>query len=368
MSRVIGIDPGTISFDLCGLEHGDIFLEASIPSAEIAANPQILIDHLVSARPLDLIIGPSGYGLPWVSIEEFSQRDLFLFILVDRKRKKRGQVSVLGGMSKMIELMKESGLPILFMPGVIHLSSVPAHRKANKIDMGTADKLCCAVLGVFDQARQLAIPYNQTSFIFVEVGGAYTAVIAVAKGQVVDGLGGTTGGPGFYSLGMMDGELAYLLGDFDKEVLFSGGAAYIAGRPELSPEEAACLPNTDERLKQGWEAIIEGVVKSVAAEMTAVPAAKEILLSGRLCRIPAIRDELTARLSRFAPVRRVKGIAQVTKEAAQGAALIADGLVGGQFSELVQAMNLREAQGTVLDYLRIRGAEELKRRYLGFEV
>ncbi len=360
MSRVIGIDPGTISFDLCGLEHGAVFLDASIPSTEIAANPQILIDHLVSAKPLDLIIGPSGYGLPWVSIEEFSQRDLFLFIL-----KKRGRVSVLGGMSKIIKLMKKSGLPIIFMPGVIHLSSVPAYRKANKIDMGTADKLCCAVLGVFDQARQLAIPYNQTSFIFVEVGGAYTAVIAVAKGQVVDGLGGTIGGPGFYSLGMMDGELAYLLGDFGKEVLFSGGAAYIAGRPELSPEEAAGLRVTDKQLKQGWEAIIEGVVKSVAAEMTAAPAAKEILLSGRLCRIPAIRDELTARLSRFAPVRRVKGITQGAKEAAQGAALIADGLAGGQFSDLVQTMNLKEAQGTVLDYLHIRGAQELKRRYLG---
>jgi len=362
MSRVIGIDPGTVSFDLCGLEDGEVFLDTSIPSAEVAANPQVLIDTLLSARPLDLIIGPSGYGLPWVRIEDFGARELFLFILVDEKE--RGRISVLSGMSKMIKLMKESKLPILFMPGVIHLSTIPAHRKANKIDMGTADKLCCTVLAVFDQARYHRIPYDETSLILVEVGGAYTAVIAVEGGQIMDGLGGTTGGPGFYSLGMIDGELAYLLGSFHKEVLFSGGAAHIAGQPDLSPEEAAHLFGADEHLNRGWEALIEGVVKGVAAEMTVVTSSREVLLSGRLCRIPSIRDELTRRLGRFAPVRRVTGIAEVAKEAAQGAALVADGLAGGQFTDLVQAMRLREAQGTVLDYLHIQGAEELKRRYL----
>jgi len=362
MTRVIGIDPGTVSFDLCGLEDGKVFLDTSIPSAEVAANPQVLVDTLLDARPLDLVIGPSGYGLPWVRIEDFGARELFLFILVDERE--RGHISVLGGMSKMISLMKESKLPILFMPGIIHLSTVPAYRKANKIDMGTADKLCCTVLAVFDQARYHQIPYEETSFILVEVGGAYTAVIAVEGGQVRDGLGGTTGGPGFYSLGMMDGELAYLMGGFHKEVLFSGGAAYIANQPDISPEEATHRFGVDERFTQGWEALIEGVVKSVAAEMTVVTSPREILLSGRLCRIPAIREELTRRLSRFAPVRRVAGIAEMAKEAAQGAALVADGLAGGQFAGLVQAMKLKEAQGTVLDYLYIRGAEELKRRYL----
>jgi predicted butyrate kinase (DUF1464 family) len=362
MRRVIGIDPGTVSFDLCGLEDGQVFLDTTIPSAEVAANPQALIDALLSARPLDLIIGPSGYGLPWVSIEDFGARELFLFILVDERE--RGRISVLSGMSKMIKLMKENELPILFMPGVIHLSTIPAYRKANKIDMGTADKLCCTVMAVFDQARHHRISYDETSFVLVEVGGAYTAVIAVEGGQVVDGLGGTTGGPGFHSLGMMDGELAYLLGSFHKEVLFSGGAVHIAGQPDLSPEEAAQLFGMDEHLNQGWEALVEGVVKSVAAEMTVVASPREILLSGRLCRIPTICDELTHRLGRFAPVRRVTGIAEVTKEAAQGAALVADGLAGGQFTELVQTMKLREAQGTVLDYLHIRGAKELKRKYL----
>jgi predicted butyrate kinase (DUF1464 family) len=43
----------------------------------------------------------------------------------------------------------------------------------------------------------------------------------------------------------------------------------------------------------------------------------------------------------------------VAKHAAQGAALIADGLAGGQSAVLVDAMGIRDASGTVLDHLHV---------------
>jgi predicted butyrate kinase (DUF1464 family) len=363
MARTIGIDPGTVSFDVCGLDDGRVFLDTSLPSPEFAANPQTLIDLLQSAQPVDLIAAPSGYGLPLVPIEKFGDQERFLFTLVDERE--RGRIPVLGGMGKMIPLMKVSGLPLLFIPGVIHLPTVPEHRKANKLDMGTADKLCCLALGIYDQARHYGISYQETSFIFAEVGGAYTAVMAVAGGKVVDGLGGTVGGLGYYSLGSMDAELAYLLGGFHKELLFTGGAAYVAGRPELSPEDFADLAERDQRARMAWEALMEGVVKSVAAELVIVPNPREILISGRLCRTEKIRQELTRRLSTFGPVRRVEGFAQVAKEAAQGAALIADGLAGGLYAGLVKVMEIRGAAGTVLDHLHVRDSAAIKQKYLG---
>lgn len=364
MAKVIGIDPGTVSFDVCGLEDGNLFLDTTVPSSVLAEKPQTLVELLESAGPLDFVIGPSGYGLPWVSIKDFGEQELFLFILVDSRE--RGRISVLGGMAKMIKLMKETALPVYFMPAVIHLPTIPAYRKANKIDMGTADKLCCLALGIYDQARHYGIPYRDTSFIYVEVGGAYTAVMAVDGGKVVDGLGGTIGGPGYYSLGSLDGELAYLLGGFHKEILFSGGASYIAGHPESSLEEfVAQATDGGEGYRQGWEALMEGAVKSVAAELTVVPRPREIIISGRLCRNEAVRDELGRRLAQFAPVRRVEGFAQVAKEAAQGAALVADGMAGGRYAGLVEVMELKGAQGTVLDYLYIKNAGELRERFLG---
>jgi predicted butyrate kinase (DUF1464 family) len=363
MARTIGIDPGTVSFDLCGLDGEQVFLDTTLPSPEFAKNPQALIDLLQAAQPVDLIAAPSGYGLALVPIEQFGDAERFLFTLVDERE--RDRIPVLGGMGKMISLMKASGLPILFIPGVIHLPTVPEHRKANKLDMGTADKLSCLALGIFDQARQYKIPYAETSFIYVEVGGAYTAVMAVQGGKVVDGIGGTIGGPGFYSLGGMDGELAYLLTSFHKEILFSGGAAFIAGRPDLSPDALAEAIHQDPQAAIAWEALLEGVSKSVAAEKVVVPEPREIIISGRLCRTAAIRAELVERLSVFGKVRRVEGFAKIAKEAAQGGALIAEGLAGGAYQELVEVMQLRGATGTVLDHLYIKDAQALRQKYLG---
>jgi len=361
MPRVVGIDPGTVSFDICGLEDGRLFLDKSIPSTDIAANPQLLVDRLLAAGAVDLIAGPSGYGLPLIRIEDVGEPELAMVILV--RQEERERIAVLGGLRRLILLMQEARLPVVFTPGVIHLPTVPRHRKANRVDMGTADKLACCVLAIASQSRHIGIPFEQTSFVLLELGGAYTAVMAVEGGRVVDGLGGTTGGPGFYSLGVMDGELAYLLDGFSKETLFSGGAADIAGRRDLSPEAFARDAVSNASLRDAWEAVLEGVVKSVAAEMTVVPRVREILLSGRLCRTQQVREELTRRLSRFAPVRRVDGIAQVAKEAAQGSAIIADGLAGGVYAPLVETMNLRGAAGTVFDYLFVQGAQQVRTRY-----
>lgn len=362
MTRVIGIDPGTVSFDVCGLDDGQVFLDSTVTSPDFAKNPQALIDLLLAAKPVDLVVAPSGYGLPLVSIEDFGAQERFLFTLVDERE--RGRIPVLGGMGKMISLMKESGLPILFIPGVIHLPTIPAYRKANRVDMGTADKLCCLALGIYDQAQVYGINYSETSFILVEVGGAYTAVMAVEGGKVVDGVGGSVGGPGFRASGGLDGELAYLLGSFPKELLFSGGAFDIACRPDLTPDNFATLAQQDPRVEAAWEALMESVMKSVAAELVAVPHPREILISGRLCRSEGIRSELIRRLSALGPVRRVQSFATTAKEAAQGAALIADGLTGGQYRSLVDGMELRSARGTALDYLHIQNAEELRRKYL----
>jgi predicted butyrate kinase (DUF1464 family) len=386
MVRAVGVDPGTVSFDVCGVEGNHLFLDESIPSTDVAQDPQVLVDLLQSTAPVDMIVGPSGYGLPWVSAQDLRPQDVDLMIL-DQKRDRsvaprlrlssaerpspRGQATIVGGMGRMLRSLKESGLPITFAPAVVHLPTVPGHRKVNRVDMGTADKLCAVALGITDQASQLDIAYEETAFIYVELGGAFTAVIAVEGGKIVDGLGGTSGSLGYLALGAMDGELAYLLGDFAKGLLCSGGVAYVAGRPDTSPEELVALIQTDDRSRLAWEAFVESVVKSIAAEMAVVPSPREILISGRLGRIPEVRQELSDHLSalrdsdlRLPPVRRVAGFAQVAKEAAQGAALVAEGLAGGVHARLVEVMGLRQAGGTVLDHLYVAGAEALKEKYL----
>ena len=58
--RVAGVDPGTVSIDVCALDGGEVLLERSFPSAELARDPGPLVDALVDHRPLDLVLGPAG--------------------------------------------------------------------------------------------------------------------------------------------------------------------------------------------------------------------------------------------------------------------------------------------------------------------
>ncbi len=360
MVRVIGIDPGTMSFDFCGLDDGKVFLEESIPSVKLAENPGVVIDLLKSAGDLDLIVGPSGYGLPLTPLSKVGAKEHFELILI---RPDDLSISVLVGLRKLVKMMAAEKLNVYFIPGVIHLKTVPEHRKVNKIDLGTADKLCCATLGVHDQSSRLKIGYGETSFIMVEIGFGYNAIMGVENGKIVDGVCGSVAGPAFLSQGRMDGELAYLLGSFTKSVLFEGGALSIAGDPSLTPEDFAKKHSGSERFRVAWEALVEGVERDVAAVNVAVRDPREILISGRLSRVPEIYSEVSSRLSRYGKVRKVQGFAKTVKEAAQGAALIADGLAGGRYKALLDALDIRGASGSVLDHIYLAELGELKKRH-----
>ena len=358
MVRVIGIDPGTKSFDFCGLDDGKLFMDTSIPSEDILEEPKLVIELLKSAEPLNLIVGPSGYGLPLTHIREIDDKKLFLMTLIKPNSRKGATLGLRG----VLSVMKEENFNIYFIPGVIHMTTVPNYRKVNKIDMGTADKLCCAVLGVFDQSRHYNIDYDDVSFMIVEIGYGYNAIIGVEKGQIVDGIGGTTGSIGFLSLGAMDGELAYLLNKIDKNTLRQGGAAYITGDERITPEELSMRIH-DEQYNLAWEAFMGGIEKGIAQMRISVKEPREILLSGRLCRVRKIYDEVSKRLSYLGKVRRVEGFAEVAKEAAQGAALLANGLADGEYKELVDTMRIKEAKGTVLDHIYLKGIDEIRANY-----
>jgi predicted butyrate kinase (DUF1464 family) len=357
--RVAGVDPGTVSIDVCALEGGEVLLELSFRSADLALDPAPLVDALVSRGPFDLVLGPAGYGLPLVPGERVGERELALMLLV--RSDQRGARTGIGGMRAMIRALLGAGLPVVFGPGAIHLPTVPEHRKWNRIDLGTADKVASAALCIADQADRLGLPCEETSFIMLELGGAFSAALAIDGGQIVDGLGGSCAPIGARSCGALDAEAAYLLGAaLTKETVYSGGALDPHGQLDLSAPGALEALRADPRHSEGWLALEEGAVKAVLALTVAVPEPREILVAGRLARAPGLLDALTERLAGVAVVRTTGGLGARAKTAAQGAALLADGLAGGRHAPLVERLRLSEASGTALDHLRMRGAESIQ--------
>jgi predicted butyrate kinase (DUF1464 family) len=345
MPRVIGIDPGTVSIDVCGLEDGRVFLDRTLPTRDALADPQAFVEMLEETGRLDLVAGPSGYGLPLIAARDLTDDDLRLAYLIAD-----GESGGIGGLRSLMRALARTTLPVVLTPGVIHLPSVPDYRKVNRVDMGTADKLCAVVLAVHGQMARRGCAPGEVSFILLELGGAFSAAIAVTEGAVVDGAGGSAGPLGVRSAGALDGEVAYLASPISKDLLFAGGVESMGGAI-------------------GWRAYVDSAAKAVAAMAVSVPSPAEVVLSGRMARDPEVREALTGQLRSLLPdaaIHELTGFASVARQAAQGAALLADGLMEGRAAPIVETLRIREARGTVLDHLHVITPADARRR-LGME-
>ncbi|MBV9917402.1 MAG: DUF1464 family protein [Solirubrobacterales bacterium] len=353
MSRVAGVDPGTVSFDLCVLEDGEPAVEQVFETGSLSRDGRPLLDALALQGPYDLVYGPSGYGLPLVAAGDVGERELAEMVLV--RPEETGDDVGLGGMRSLLRSLARSGMPVVFGPGAIHLASVPRHRKYNRIDLGTADKVCVAAYAIVDQSTRQAIALSETAMVLLEIGGAFTAALAIAGGQIVDGMGGSSGPLGARAAGALDGELAYLLGPaLRKDTLFTGGALDPDGTLRLSDMEALWSSPAH---AEGWTALLEAAAKAVRGLLVSVPEPREIVVSGRIARLPELLAALAMSLADVAPViALVPGRAST---AARGGALLADALAGGRHAPLADVMRLREACGTALDYLRVAGAQTI---------
>lgn len=359
MPRVAGIDPGTVSFDLCVLDGGEVVVEDVLETGSLAHDPAPLLSELRRHGPYDLVYGPSGYGLPLVGAADIGERELALMVLV--RPDETGAQTGVAGMRSLLRALAGSGLPVVFGPGAIHLPTVPAYRKRNRIDLGTADKVCAAAAAIADQCARLKLEPADSSLILLELGGAFSAALAVDRGRIVDGAGGSSGPPGVRAAGALDGEVAYLLGpSLRKRTLFSGGALDTA---DAAPVDAADAGPVDlaaawgaDRYREGWAALLEGAAKAARA-LTAVVSPREIVVSGRLARVDGAVAALAASLESVAPTRAL--ITARASVAAHGGALLADGLAGGRYATLVQTLALRGASGTALDHLRVLGSDTI---------
>lgn len=336
MIRVAGCDPGTSSLDILAIDEQQAVAQVRIEPDELRADPTLPVQWLREHGPFDVIAGPSGYGLPLVRAADCTDSQLELMSLV--RPDERGSARGVGGFSAVVRALRDSGLPVVFLPGVVHLSTVPVHRKLNKIDMGTADKLCVAALA-------LAQHNSDEPAAVIEFGTAFTAITILKDRQIVDGAGGTSGMIGGLSGGAWDGEAAYLLSPLTKGDLFRGG---VADAPDREIGKAA--------FKEAFTKTVYGMLN--------VHGVEHIYYGGSLTRTDTelVREGLGELPSSAFKLRYAGDLPGAwVKHAAQGAAIIANGLAGGAFANVVEWLKLREASGTVLDWLTHPRAADVRK-------
>ena len=369
--KALGIDPGTRSFDLTVVDGEEVVWEDSIDTTAIAENPQSLIEAIEEANEVDIIVGPSGYGVPITFNRDIIDPRRFALevLLLTRDEDLRSGVEkgelgirVYEAIVKVVVDLWRRNLPVCYIPSCILLPTIPAYRKINKLDMGTADKMAVAALGVFDQSSRESVDYAEVNFILVEMGFGYNAAIAIDGGRIVDAVGGTLFQTSFLSMGAIDGEIAVMGREWIRSDVFHGGVADICGT--LSLDEAIDeYERFEEPYYSAMESMLEGLEKTVRSLTSSVKEPREILLSGRYARHERLRNLVCERLGEIAPVRQLNNLpgAKISKEAAQGYAIIGEGIAGGVFSDLIKHMRIDEARGTVLNWVfhpRLKNAKE----------
>ncbi|MEM0491921.1 MAG: DUF1464 family protein [Acidilobaceae archaeon] len=369
--KVLGIDPGTRSFDLVLVEDGRVLWEYSIDTATIAFKPDALID-VISRLDIDYIVAPSGYGVPVTFGDEVLNPQRFIVELLllssfsDLARSL--ELKIMGGyvyqslantVSILIDRYKGR---VLFIPAVIHLPTVPWYRKINKVDMGTVDKLAATLIAIDYVSRRENIDYDNVSIINVEVGYGYIGVVAVRGGKIVDGIGGSYASIGLLTTGALDLEVACGVREWNRWDVWSGGVYELVEEKDLD-EIIRRAEQGESKMIEYVEAIVENIVKDIARELVVTPKTTIITLTGRYVRNKKILDMIRDKI-RDVEVTTVNGIRGATrvKEAAQGYAAIGEGVVGEYYRKLVEHTEINKACGTVADYIIHPRALEMKEK------
>lgn len=313
----LGIDYGTASWKLALIEGSQVL------ALERFRDPTPLYSVLEETSNkyggLPMVL-PSGFGIPVTRIQDVDDRDLFEMTL--RRGDPKGK-----GLGQFLDYLRDSDLHAYCIPSVKLLRSVPVHRKVNRIDLGTADKLCAVIYLLHRQLAGGGALASQ-DFLALDVGEAFKALLVVQGGRIVDGLGGTAGHMGPRARGGIDGELACLY-PLTKAQVYGGGALDIEARFG----------------GYGHDAFWEGLEKEIVLFLNFY-GLRRILVAGR--RKGAVRDRLGSRYPMELPLEDEEGF-----EAALGAAILADGIAGGPLQGLVDHVGLRDTTERVLDWIEV---------------
>jgi predicted butyrate kinase (DUF1464 family) len=312
----LGIDYGTGSW------KSALLVEGRSPELRGFGGADEVRDSIAEAdraHPALPIVLPSGFGVPLRRVQELDGRDLYEMAL-------RRDAPAERGLSRFLLNLRASRLNAYCIPAVKLLPSVPIHRKVNRVDMGTSDKLCTAAYFV-THLHERGARLESIDLVVLEVGHAFRAIVAIRGGRIVDGLGGTAGGIGPECRGSIDGELAYLYDWDTKDSIYHGGARDVEVRFG----------------DHGDAAFWEGLEKDLLM-LLSFHGLKTILVAGR--RKQEVGERLRRRFQIEAATQGDEGF-----EAAIGAAILADGIAGGRHGALVTHLGLRDAKDRALDWI-----------------
>ena len=348
----MGIDPGSRFWKFCVIDDDGILSRDKIDTAKITRDGAAFRGELErNLDGLEAIAAPSGHGLSLTTIDRVGRED------VQKMTLKRGGPSIVG-LGSSIEILRdvcsETGIKCFVLPSVKHLNSVPPWRKINRVDLGTADKVCSAAYALQSLSDRRSQPLAETSFILADVGHAFLAMVCVEKGRIVDGIGGTMAGFGTGASGAIDAELVHSWEFPDRSSIYSGGLVHAAGL-SLQEIEDRLPGELEERPSVALRRFLESFASDAAAMSTRNDVGEVVLSSVLGPRLNSLLIEEVTRVG--LPVKH-----SMVDEGPGciGAAYVANGLIGGRYSGLVKHLGIDSGRGSIMDKIYFHGEPRIR--------
>ncbi|MUN28674.1 DUF1464 family protein [Sulfuracidifex metallicus] len=294
-----GVDPGSESYAISLInEIGSLVRYYEIPTMVLPHESIKLVKEILDYNPICIAL-PSGHGLPFTSIDEIGDREIFLMTLADP--------NIDGPLHSMLRAFRfiRSSSRAFTIPSVVELDSVPSFRKI-WIDMGTAEKVASAFFYVSY--------FNLSNFILVEMGRHFSSIVIVKDQRIIDGFGGSVI-PGIKSIGSLDGEVAYLFNKagikITKDMIYFG--------------------SNKERALEIIEILSQSLSSKYGAKIIVSGPAKEELKVGEKIDLPF-------------------------KESSVGSAMIASSLCGGAYRDKAEML---KSSGSPISFLKMKRWDEV---------
>jgi predicted butyrate kinase (DUF1464 family) len=161
-------------------------------------------------------------------------------------------------------------------------------------------------------------------------------------------------------MGAIDGELAYAMASaepyFTKLRLFQGGISDYLGYDNI--ERLNDIQLRDEKSNRALKLFVESILKDLSVMMVSNNNPERIYISGRFTRYDSIFTYIKENIENYlkgfsikAEVVRLNGLGKISKEAASGAAVLANGIANGIYRDIFETLNIKESEGSIFDHI-----------------
>ncbi|MEO8973014.1 MAG: DUF1464 family protein [Ktedonobacteraceae bacterium] len=175
----IGVDCSADGWKTCLMDHGGLLKLSTFTDA-----PAMLayVQHICALYPEPTIAIASDLNTSFAALHTLTEQQCNEMTLYRDNQPESKRVK------EILIAIGSMNLRSYSIPAVAYLESIPAYRKLNRADMGSAGSLC-AITTILARMREREAAWSEMRFLYLEVGHITKSIVVIEDGFIINGIG-----------------------------------------------------------------------------------------------------------------------------------------------------------------------------------